>query len=66
MVIDGMPEEASKREYGHDRDGHQCAPEVCGGVSYDPCLYDTKEIEYLEKLAEEEDREWRARHAQGG
>jgi hypothetical protein len=41
-------------DYGHRRDGEDCAPEVCGGSRLDPCTYGRAEIVRFEAEARAE------------
>lgn len=34
-----------KKEFGHNQEGGECAPESCGGTRYDPCTYTKAELD---------------------
>lgn len=52
LVMDqnGLRFEPDEREFGHRREGQDCAPEFCGGTRNDPCIYSPRDILKFEEM----------------
>lgn len=56
--IDSVPVQVvamDPHDYGHARDGSQCAVESCGGTRHDPCAYSRADIVRIDALDAAED-----------